>query len=151
MFPNAKFIHIHRNPVIVFLSTMKFFEQILPTLTFQKYKNERIREIVLSNYEKLMSDYWETYQLIPAENLIEVKFEQFMQDPASVIKNIYKKFSLSNYDQTAPVFEKYLDSQKSHLGGKHRINKEELHIVMERWGFAMEKLGYEVPKDVSVQ
>ncbi|MEZ5084213.1 MAG: sulfotransferase [Bacteroidales bacterium] len=36
MFPNAKFIFIHRNPVEVFLSTRNFFNKMMPYLQLQK-------------------------------------------------------------------------------------------------------------------
>ncbi len=35
-YPNAKFIHIYRNPVYVYLSTYKFFSELFPSVNLQK-------------------------------------------------------------------------------------------------------------------
>jgi len=35
LYPNAKFIHIHRNPYDVYFSTWKLYKSILPLLSFQ--------------------------------------------------------------------------------------------------------------------
>jgi hypothetical protein len=67
MYPDAKFIHIHRNPVITYLSTYKFFTSLLPTTALEKYEKDEIKELIIRNYKNLMRDYLDSRQLIPAE------------------------------------------------------------------------------------
>ena len=39
---DAKFIHIHRNPIEVFLSTQNFYNKMLPPLQLQSISKEEI-------------------------------------------------------------------------------------------------------------
>ncbi|MEO1654252.1 MAG: sulfotransferase, partial [Bacteroidota bacterium] len=44
LFPQARFIYIFRNPIIVYLSTKKFFVELFPTLQFQQVSEEEISD-----------------------------------------------------------------------------------------------------------
>ena len=62
-YPNAKFIHIHRNPYFVYLSTYKFFYELFPAVQLQKTSEETIHKLVLYNYKKIYEDYYNEYRI----------------------------------------------------------------------------------------
>ena len=54
MFPDARFIYIHRNPVEVILSTRNFFEKMTPGLTLHKVDYQEVNKDIFTLYDRLM-------------------------------------------------------------------------------------------------
>ena len=151
VFPDAKFVHIHRNPIVVYLSTKKFFIELFPTLTFQPIEEEEIIEMVFENYEKMMKDYLDQYEMIPEGRFVEVGFEAFERDPMNYLEFIYHELTLVDFEKAKPHLEAYVEQMGSYQKNKYyTITRTELNRILERWDFAMKKWGYEVPENLKI-
>ncbi len=151
LYPNARFIHIVRNPVTVFLSSRKFFTELLPTLWFHKVDRGFIEKMVFEVYEWIMKDFQETYPMIPSENLIEFTFEDFENDPMKYMERIYRQFDLENFEQAISGLEAYITKTAGYKKNKYEeISGNLLHEILERWGFAMSLWNYKVPKNLDI-
>lgn len=150
LYPDAKFIHIYRNPVVTFLSTYKFFLALLPSTCLQDYEDDYIKDVVIRNYKLLMHDYIETSKLIPKKNLYEIKFEEFDNDNLGYLKEIYNQLGLDSWDKAEPFLSDYVQAQKHYKKNTYKIAKGDLDRVLSEWGFAMEKWGYEIPDNLEV-
>ncbi len=150
MFPDAKFIHIYRNPVITYLSTKRFFSGLIPTLCLEKYDPKYIHKKILENYKNLMQDFFEIKNLIPEKNLYELKFEDFEKDSLHYLKEIYAQFGLTTWDLAEEKFKAHIASQTSYKKSVNRITKQELDRVLKDWSFAMEKWQYSLPENLEV-
>lgn len=151
MFPNARFIHIYRNPVVVFKSTVNFFTKTIVPLEFQHISKEEMEENILYIYERLMNRYEELKKQIPEGHLIELKYEDFEQDPLTHMQQIYETLGISGFEKARQPFEAYIASQQKFKSSKHSITNDKLDEVINRWGFAMEHYGYEMPQDIRVE
>lgn len=150
IFPQAKFIHIHRNPVEVFLSTQNFFKKMLPHLQLQNFSQEEIDVIVLKTYKNLMHDYFEQKNLIPPGNLIEVPFEKLEENPMNVLKNIQEELNLKGFENAQPKFQKYVESMKSYKKNKHVIKRKQLEKITNDWDFSFKILNYKIPDNLEI-
>lgn len=150
LYPNAKFIFIYRNPVITYLSTVKFFESLLPTTSLELYSNEFINEKIIQNYKHLMQDYLETRDLIPKENLYEIKFEDFDDNNLHYLQEIYDQLGLESWEEAAPQMKEYATAHRHYKKNKYKIEKSELETVLKEWAFAMEEFDYQVPGNLDV-
>ncbi|MEM7550148.1 MAG: sulfotransferase [Bacteroidota bacterium] len=150
LFPNANFIHIYRNPVVVFLSTRKFFRELFPTLWFHEISNDEIDEMIFTTFIKMVNDFEEQKKLIPEGQLIEIKFEQFEESPKEHLSDIYSQLKLDSWELAAPQFEKYISAQKSYKKNNYKISQKDLDRVLHEWGFAMKLWNYEVPENLDV-
>jgi len=150
MFPNARFIHIHRNPVEVYLSTRNFFDKMLPHLQLQTIEAGVLDAHVFQLYKDLMKDYLDQRALIPADHLVELSFDSLERDPKTCIQNLYKDLNLSGYATSESYFESYLNKMKSYKKNKHQITKELLEKIQKEWGFAMKEWAYDIPKHMEV-
>ena len=151
MFPNARFIHIHRNPVEVYLSTRNFFDKMLPHLQLQTIDAKVLDAHVFQLYKDLMKDYLEQRELIPADHLVELSFDSLEDDPKTCLQNLYKDLNLSGYASSESYFESYLNKMKSYKKNKHQITKELLEKIQKEWGFAMQEWAYDIPKHIEVK
>ncbi|MBX7109800.1 MAG: sulfotransferase [Chitinophagales bacterium] len=142
MFPDARFIYLYRNPVMVFHSTFKFFTAVMETLRLQVFTPPEMEELIFELYERLISEYEKQKALIPPHHLIEIRYEDFLQHPEEHLKQIYTSLNLPGFDRALPHFMTYLDTQKSFEKNKHLSDPLHLEKVKTRWGFAMKKYGY---------
>jgi omega-hydroxy-beta-dihydromenaquinone-9 sulfotransferase len=150
MYPDAKFIFIYRNPVITYISTCRFFLTLLPSTALEHYDENLVKQIIIENYKKLIQDYLQSKHLIPQENLIEIRFEDFEQHNLDIIESIYKKLELNTWQESVPHFRNYITKQENYSKNKNRIRKEELEKVLYEWDFAMKTFGYDVPENLEV-
>lgn len=151
MFPNAKFIHIHRNPVEVFLSTKHFFNVMMPHLQLQTISEQQREEFILEVYQRMMTHYFEDKSSIPEENLVEISFDDLEQNPMEVLEQVYGSLSLPGFDQAKPEFTSYIQQMKSYKKNKHTIEKEKLDKILDKWGFTMTKWNYKVPDNIQTK
>jgi hypothetical protein len=150
MFPNAKFIHIHRNPVEVFLSTQNFFKNMMPHLQLQNISKDDLDQHIVAIYKNLMNDYLEQRKLIPKGNLIEIKFDDLETNALQEVKHIYKELGLDGFEQALPHIEKYVNSMKSYKKNTHIINKSQMDILKKEWHFSMEAWEYTIPDNIII-
>jgi hypothetical protein len=151
MYPDAKFIFIIRNPVIVFLSSKKFFSELLPTLWFHDMEEADLDEMIFSTFIKLVEDYEKLKSFIPQGNLIEIKFDEFEKEPLAFLEDVYKRFNLSDFNGVKPAFQDYLKSISGYRKNKYALSSELLEKINARWGFAMDRWGYKVPENVELR
>ena len=150
MFPNAKFIHIYRNPINVYLSTQNFYKKMLPHLKLQNITQDEIDRDIIKIYKNLMNDFFEQKDLIPYGNIVEISFEQLEKNPAEILKYIYNTLDIEGYVKAAPNFEKYITSLKSYKKNKHSISLKQLDILIKEWGFTMERFNYNIPTNIKI-
>lgn len=145
LFPNAKFIHIYRHPVNTFVSTKKFVEETIGPLQLHDISSKELEDNILWTYDKLMKRFESQRDLIPAENLFEIKFEEFENNALATIEEVYQKLNLSGFDTAKPIFEKYLEEQESYQKNDHVFPEETVKKVTQNWGFAMRQWDYITP------
>lgn len=144
IYPNAKFIYIIRNPYTVLESTRNFFYKTIIPLQLQDVDNDEFELNIMSVYKEMYDKYEHDKHLIPAGNLIEIKFEEFEISPAETIKRIYNELSLENYDRAKSSIDKYLDSLKGYKKNDYKYAPDVVERVNKYWKFAIDKWGYSV-------
>ena len=150
MFPDAKFIHIHRKPIEVFLSTQNFYKKMLPPLQLQSISSEEIDLKIQDIYKKIMNDFIQQKESIPKGNLIEISYNELEKNPINTLNEIYTTLNIDNYDIALNNFETYVDKLKSYKKNRHKIKKNQLDILIKAWGFIMEKYNYSIPTGIEI-
>jgi len=108
LFPDAKFIYMHRNPEEVSKSMAKIWrKEILKYFCLQKPHQSTIDGHIQATYHLLLDAYDRDKHLIPDGNLIEVQYEKFLANKFSTVELIYNAFNLSfNEAVKKSVYEK---------------------------------------------
>jgi hypothetical protein len=142
LFPDAKFIHIFRNPFDVFQSHLHLFKKLLPMLSFQQVTDQQLEEIVFETYIKIHHKYFQDKFLIPKGNLVEVSYEDFLKTPLKHLENIYSSVNLENLEKAKPYLEKELENHQDYSKNKFTLSEELAEKIRERFAFAFEEFGY---------
>jgi len=146
IFPDAKFIHIYRNPYKVYLSTKKMRIKVLDKLSLQNAYEEEIEEQVINNYKRLMKSLFEQKDYIPTGNLIEISYEDLVANPLNQVKEIYSKLDFKDFEKAKPELEKYLESKKDYKTNVYKIDKKIIDNVKKHWDFTIKLWDYKPPE-----
>lgn len=149
-YPDARFIHIHRNPVTVYLSTRTFFLSLFPAVQLQSSSKEQIIDIIIHYYKWLMQDYLEQKELIPKENLYEIRFEDFELEPFATLEKVYQQFGIDDWETGYAAMLDYYKGLHGYKKSVYRINRSELDRVKTEWDFAFKALSYDIPQNLEV-
>lgn len=140
MFPDAKFVHIHRPPYEVYASTRNLHRRITAFTTLQTLDVRHEADTVFELYEGMMRRFLAGRPIIAAGNIAEVRFEDL--DPIGEMRRLYQELSLPAFDAAEPRLRAYMASQATYRKNAFSLSDAERETINERWGFAFEALGY---------
>ncbi len=147
MFPNAKFIHIYRNPYNVCLSTQRLYGNFFPMYDLQYLVGEaELERNQLNVYEALYKKFFSEKNLIPEGNIVEVKYEEFVEQPFETVKKVYESLGISGFEKQEDVFRKYIEREKEYTPNKYAFPEEKMENIRRKLGFAFKELGYSTEK-----
>ncbi len=145
LFPNAKFIHIHRNPYVVFQSTQRLYEKALSNALMQRPKSNHLARGIIKRYAAMYDAYFEQRKLIPANNFMEIKFEALEQDKIGQVAKIYKHLNISGFETVLPNLTEYVASISDYKKNKHPVIEDSLRAqIATAWQRSFEEWGYEI-------
>jgi omega-hydroxy-beta-dihydromenaquinone-9 sulfotransferase len=150
LYPDARFLYIYRNPVTVFYSTQHFLQKLCPTLWFHKVDNQFIDHMIFDVYIRLMDDYLKQKSLIPTDNLLEIRFEEFELNPIKEIEKIYTHLLKEDFSAVKPFFTDYFKSQIAYNKNRYRVDTAEIESIRAHWGKFIQMYNYDLPKDVKI-
>ncbi len=110
MFPDARFVHIHRNPYIVFQSSQLTRRAIAPIFNLQRPDWRHQDHRILHCYRLMYDAFFEERKLIPADRFHELAFEDLERDPLGQMEILYQRLGLVGFETLRPAFELYLAS-----------------------------------------
>lgn len=143
IFPNAKFVFIHRNPYEVYHSTVHLYKKTISTQFLQNFSEEEILDRVFYCFETTMKKYLDERSLIPKEHLVEIGFEQLENAGIETTEMIYQKLDLGGFEQARPGIQSYFDEVKDYEKNKFpEIPKHIIKRINQNWDFAFEAWGY---------
>lgn len=143
LWPDAKFIHIYRNPYVVFPSTRHFFTRMLPELALQNPSDFDVEEIILDSYPRMMQTLQTDSAALPADRFVEIRFEDLEARPLEQLEYIYQTLKLDSYDQALPVFQNYLASLQNYRKNQYDVAPATQERIRDRWQPWIEQWGYE--------
>ena len=143
MFPEAKFIHIVRNPYDVYTSMWKLYENYTSMQHLQVISKEDSKKDILRNYKEMFEAFEEEKQLVPKNRLITLKYEDLIQNPLKTLELVYNQLEFGDFGNFNHKAAEYLDSIKDYIPNKTcRIPSEELeqinifcHQVFDVYGY----------------
>jgi hypothetical protein len=145
MFPDAKFIHIYRNPYHVFLSMKRNIEKEMTLYALQTPpKWVTFEKAMVYLYNRMYEKYFEERKLIKKGNLIEIKYEDFIKNPIYEIERIYNDIGLNDFGKSKVKFIKYIDSQSKIKTFNYSIDKQLKKRIYDYFKPTIDMWGYDI-------
>ncbi len=148
VFPDARFIHIHRNPYEVYLSNIGLYEKILPILGLQRVENGFMQKYVLYAYEELYKKYLLDSVGVPKTQLYEMSYSSFIADPLVELKKAYLQLGLGVFDDVAALLMKEVkQAEKYKKNMCSTIDEHTKAHMANHWKFAFDAFGYSLERE----
>ena len=145
LYPNAKFIFIHRNPYDVFLSNVHLYNSTIKTQFLQEFNQDEVEKRVIYCYEKTMKKYIEERALIDPKNHVEISYKELADEPIKTIRKIYDKIELGEFSKVESKIQDYLKSLGEYKTNQFKKPEKELiNTINERWEFSFKEWGYKM-------
>ncbi len=144
LFPDARFIHIARDPREVFPSTVHMLKGLMAVQGLHNPPDIDgwVGEYVLSTFERMYAAYDRDCKLVPAGRLAEIRFEDLIADTTGVLSEVYEALDLGDFAVTEPAVDAYLADRAGHRRNKYALDEEERRAVVSRWRSYMERFNY---------
>ena len=147
LFPNAKFIFLHRDPFDVVLSMRNFYARLLQVMALQNVPDDLdIDDTILRVYDRMMQAYLADKSAIPADHLIELSYADLDTDPINALERIYAHLELDGFHAARPAFASYLESVQSFQKNAFRGDAKTVEKVQSALGRWIDHWGYAAPE-----
>jgi hypothetical protein len=119
MFPGAKFVHIHRNPYVVYQSTKRLRLLLSEHFPFQRPDPAEHHPRILRYYSAMYDAFFEERGQVPAGHYSEVGFEELEKEPVGQVRRVYAELGLPDFEAARPALEAYVASLAGYRKNEH--------------------------------
>lgn len=142
LYPDAKFIFIHRNPYDVFYSSKKLWNNLLENLALQHFDEQLIEGEIIRIYKMLMKDYMQQRKDVPDEQLSEIRFNDFVDNPISELAKVYQILNLKGFEQAEKHFHQFLENKTKGKSSNYAYEEQLVKRLNVEWDFAFKEWEY---------
>ena len=125
MFPKAKFIYLHRDPVEVRLSTVRLFKALTQANSLQSFDHNDLDQETPYLHEAVIKAYEQQRSSIEDSNIVEVRYEDLVRDPLKTVRRIYTDLNIGGFDSSEPAFLEFITQQKDHRPHVYAFNDKQ--------------------------
>ncbi len=143
LFPKARFVHIVRDPYVVFPSTVNLWRSLQQTHGLQIPRLEALEEHVFGTFSWMYKRLEATRSLVPAGQWAEVRYEDLVANPLGQMERLYEELALGGFDRAKPAISTYLEGQQGYETNKFQPLPPEVESdITRRWGEVIDRFGY---------
>ena len=142
-FPNARFVHIHREPYTVFQSFKHYFDTAMWYTYLQRPDLADLDDRIIRRYNLMYDAFFEQRSLVPAGRYHEMCFEDLERDPERELQRLYDALGLPGFGQLRPVLHAYLQSLKGYEKNRFEVLAPNVRKrIAAAWARAFQEWGY---------
>ena len=142
-FPQAKFVHVHRDPFTVFQSSRWTF---LVNFRWQGLERPRLDDLddwVIRQYREMYDVFFEERKLIPPGRYHEVAFEDLERDPLGAVRATYEALGLPDFGSVEADLVRYVASLSGYRKNAFPDLAPDLRgRIFREWRASFEEWGY---------
>jgi omega-hydroxy-beta-dihydromenaquinone-9 sulfotransferase len=142
MFPDAIFIHIVRNPYVVFPSTVNLWKSLYQRQGLQTPTYAGLEDHVLETFKWMYAKLDETRHLVAKDHFYELRYEDLVRDPIREMRALYEHLNLGGFDRVLPRLENYLATIAGYETNHYRLTPAQRAAIKRHWGHVIERYGY---------
>ncbi len=141
-YPDAKFVHIHRDPYKLFPSTYNLWMRLAKDEGLQVPNGQGLEEYILGTFERMYEAFEADIPLLKPGQFAEIAFKELTADPVGTLEKIYQTLELGDFDKVRSRIEEFAASQKNYQKNKFELDPDIAARIKERWSGYLQKYGY---------
>jgi hypothetical protein len=144
LFPDARFVHIHRHPYQVFQSCRHYYDTATWFSYLQRPELEKIDGRIIDRYTRVHDAFFAERHLIPEGRFHEIRFDELEQSPVESIATLYQKLDLPGFDSFRPGLQTYVNSLASYRKNKfHDLEPTIREKIASEWARSFTEWNYQ--------
>jgi hypothetical protein len=142
MFPSAKFIHIVRNPYVVFPSTVRLWKTLDEAHGLQLPRHKSLEDYVFRAFERMYAGYDRSRAVVDGNRVCDVRYEDLVRNPIAALAEVYRKLDLGDFAAMRPALEASLKNQQAYRTNQYDLPPDMVQRIAARWGTYAQRYGY---------
>jgi hypothetical protein len=143
LFPDARFVHIVRDPYVVFPSTVNLWKSLYITFGLQRPTFQGLEEHVYKTFNRVYDKIEEGKGLIDFDRFYELRYEDLVGDPVGQMATLYDHLGLGGFEQVLPKLQAHLANNAGYKTNRYQLGDEQRAEITRRWGSVIRLYGYE--------
>ena len=144
LYPDAKFIFIHRHPYEVYASSNHLTRKSVPLCSLQRYDIDKLCDRMVPLYKRLIDNYLNQRNLIKPGNVVEVSFDELDTRPLETLQSAYEQLDLPDFELTRQSTGDYLESISTYKKNTYEsLGHEARKMIATAWSRSFEEWGYQ--------
>lgn len=131
MYPEAKFIHIYRDPFTVVPSTMRMWNIVATQNALKTGWTKPSVKAVAEVYKRILLYIRKEGALLPETQFVECKFEEFEKNPIQHIKQIYDRLGIDFTEKYEALLQQYLLGLNDYKKNSYTIEQTTKQTIEE--------------------
>lgn len=145
MFPEAKFLHIVRDPFAVFGSTLRLWRSLDGGQGLQVDRGKGLEEYVFEAFEQMYAAFERDRATLAPGRLHDVRYEELVADPVGQIGQAYERLELGGFEGVRGPLEKKAETMKTYRASTYRHDPRIVAEISRRWRPFLDRYGYAAP------
>ena len=143
MFPDAKFVHIVRDPYEVFVSTVNLWKSLNEVQRMGSLGDQQwVEEYVLRCHETMYAAYEQDRHLLGDHQLYELSYEDLVDQPLDQLRELYAQLELGDFASVQSPLEQHLADVKNYRRNHYDLPDEQRETIRRRWNSYFQRYGY---------
>ncbi|TWU36566.1 Sulfotransferase domain protein [Novipirellula aureliae] len=143
-FPDAKFIHITRDPRALYPSTCRLWKSLDEVQALQKPNHDNIGAYVIECFERMYAAFHEGRKTVSEDRLIDIRYEDLIADPVEMLRMIYTTLHLSDFDSVEPIIKQWVEIEhKGYQTNQLQLDSDADAEIHSHWETYFKRYGYE--------
>ena len=134
LFPEARYIHIRRDPLAVIPSTQRMWAILGKSLTLRSWPGPPRIEEIIEVYQRMLARLEPDLAALPAGRRSEVRFEDLEADPVKSLRSLYADLNLTFDQEHETRVRAFLDGLRGYRKNSYSLAPEVAALIRERLG-----------------
>lgn len=144
LYPDARFVHIHRNPYDVYVSNEGLLETILPKMGLNRAKEAELQKFIIDSYRESYRAFLEVSAKLSDNQLMEIGYEEFVRNPIDTLEKVYVQLELGDFSPVRAFLEQEVRASKGYRKNTYdKLSVETIEQIQQEWGFMFDRYGYD--------
>jgi omega-hydroxy-beta-dihydromenaquinone-9 sulfotransferase len=144
VFPEARFVHIVRDPLVLFPSTLRLWKSLsqVQGLQVPRESNGWLERQVLDTFVRMYERFEQDRELVPRGHLVDVRYEDLVADPVGRMREIYRDLDLGDFAVVEPLLLRHAMKTRDYRTNQYSLPPEVADRVRGRWAPYFQRYGY---------
>jgi len=142
LFPDARFIHMVRDPYVLFPSTIRLWQSLDRVQGLQWVTDTEQREYVFESLVQMYGAFERQRPRIDPSQICDLRYEELVKDPVAQLRKVYEHLDLGGFDSIEGKLETHVRGAAPYVPNRHELDDPTRAEITRRWAGYIEKYGY---------